>query len=170
VAGGRVVAVGPPGRDRLPAGTVALVGREQGAAALRALGVGTAASVVYGLDAVGAPPLRVAVGALPLARGGRVLPGLQDGERAPRTAVGLSEDGRRLWLVTVDGRLEESAGVTLAQLARLLVDLGAPVAASLDGGGSTTMVHRGRGEDLTVVSSPAAPPRAVADALAVLPG
>ena len=127
-------------------------------------------AVDYRFDAVDAPPLRVAVGALPLARAGRPLPGLQATERAPRTAVGLSADGRRLWLVTVDGRQDASIGATLAELGRLLTDLGAPVAASLDGGGSTTMVRRGRDEDLTVVNSPSADPlRAVTDALAVLP-
>ncbi|MHC1558636.1 phosphodiester glycosidase family protein [Actinomycetospora sp. C-140] len=169
VARGRVVAVGPPGAGRLPAGTVALVGRDRGAAALRGLPVGSAVSVDAGLETVGAPPLRVAVGALPLARGGRVLPGLQDGERAPRTAVGVAADGRRLWLVTVDGRQDASIGTTVAELGRLLVDLGVPLAASLDGGGSTTMVRRGQGEDLAVVSSPAGELRPVTDALAVLP-
>lgn len=170
VAGGRVVGAGPPGAGRLPDGTVALVGRERGAATLRGLAVGTPVRLDYGLDVVGAPPLRVALGALPLARGGRALPGLQDTERAPRTAVGIAADGRRLWLVTVDGRQDASIGVTLAELARLLTELGAPVAASLDGGGSSTMVRRGRDEDLTIVNTPAADPlRAVTDALAVLP-
>jgi hypothetical protein len=170
VARGQVVEVGPPGAGRLPAGTVALVGRDRGAASLRGLAVGTAVRVERTVVAVGAPPLRVAVGALPLARGGRVLAGLPDGERAPRTAVGISADGRRLWFVTVDGRQEASIGTTLAELARLLTDLGAPVAASLDGGGSTTMVRRGRDDDLDVVNAPSADPlRAVTDALAVLP-
>ena len=170
VADGRVTAVGPPGEGRLPAGTLALVGRERGAASLRALPVGTRVAVDYRFDAVDSPPLRVAVGALPLARAGRPLPGLQATERAPRTAVGLSADGRRLWLVTVDGRQDASIGTTLAELGRLLTDLGAPVAASPDGGGSTTMVRRGRDEDLTVVNSPSADPlRPVTDALAVLP-
>ncbi|MEJ2885942.1 phosphodiester glycosidase family protein [Actinomycetospora aeridis] len=170
VRGGRVVGAGPPGAGRLPGGTVALVGRETGAAALRGLPIGTAVTVEAALEAVGAPPLRVALGALPLARDGAALAGLQDTERAPRTAVGLSADGRRLWLVTVDGRQDASIGVTLAELARLLTDLGAPIAASLDGGGSTTMVRRGRDEDLTIVNAPSADPlRAVTDALAVLP-
>jgi hypothetical protein len=170
VSGGRVVGAGPPAAGRLPAGTVALVGRERGAAALRGVPVGTAVAVDVGLESVGAPPLRVAVGALPLARDGRVLAGLQDTERAPRTAVGVSADGRRLWLVTVDGRQDASIGVTLAELARLLTDLGAPVAASLDGGGSTTMVRRGRDEDLTIVNAPSADPlRPVTDSLAVVP-
>ena len=84
--------------------------------------------------------------------------------------MGISDDGRRLWLVTVDGRQDASIGTTLAELARLLTDLGAPVAASLDGGGSTTMVRRGRDEDLTVVNDPSADPlRPVTDALAVVP-
>jgi len=170
VADGRVVATGAPGGDRLPPGTLALVGRDRGARVLRGLAVGTAVTVERTVDAIGSPPLRVAVGALPLARDGRALPGLQDTERAPRTAVGLARDGGRLWLVTVDGRQDASIGTTLAELARLLTDLGAPVAASLDGGGSTTMVRRGSGEGLGVVNSPSVDPlRAVTDALAVLP-
>lgn len=169
VSGGEVSAVGPPGAGTLPNGTVALVGREAGAAALRELDVGDRATVRYDLSAPDTPPLRTALGALPLARDGRVLPGLQTSERAPRTAAGFSADGRRLWLVTVDGREETSVGATLAQLARLVTDLGVRDAVALDGGGSTTMVHRGRGEPLTVVNRPSdGRPRAVTDGLAVV--
>lgn len=45
VADGRVAGTGPPGAGRLPAGTLALVGRDQGAAALRELAVGAPVSV-----------------------------------------------------------------------------------------------------------------------------
>lgn len=170
VSGGVVRAVGPPGAGTLPAGTMALVGRDGGAAALRGLAVGDRATVRYGLEAPDTPPLRTAVGALPLTRGGRVLPGLQTTERAPRTAVGFSAGGRRLWLITVDGREETSVGTTLAQLARLVTDFGVTDAAALDGGGSTTLVRRGRGEPLKVVNRPTdGRPRAVADGLAVVP-
>lgn len=65
--------------------------------------------------------------------------------RHPRTAVGLSADGRYLILMTIDGRYGSYAGATCRELARELISLGAAKALSLDGGGSTTMWVRGRG-------------------------
>lgn len=60
--------------------------------------------------------------------------------RAPRTALGITEDGHLL-LVTVNGRRPNiSVGMTLQELGRLLIELGAVQAMNLDGGGSTTMV------------------------------
>lgn len=60
--------------------------------------------------------------------------------RAPRTAIGITADGQLL-LVTVNGRQPNiSVGMTLAELGRLLIELGAVQGMNLDGGGSTTMV------------------------------
>ena len=63
--------------------------------------------------------------------------------RHPRTAVGFSRDSSTLYLVTVDGRSENSGGMTLSELATLLRKLGAWHAMNFDGGGSTTMVVEG---------------------------
>lgn len=61
--------------------------------------------------------------------------------RHPRSAVGWDATGRRLLLVTVDGRQPGySAGMTLRELARTMHALGASDALNLDGGGSTTLV------------------------------
>lgn len=61
--------------------------------------------------------------------------------RHPRSAVGWDASGRRLLLVTVDGRQPGySAGMTLRELARTMHALGATEALNLDGGGSTTLV------------------------------
>lgn len=61
-------------------------------------------------------------------------------ERAPRTAVGIREDGSVL-LVVIDGRNSGgSAGTTLAETADYMVELGAETALNLDGGGSSTAV------------------------------
>ena len=61
--------------------------------------------------------------------------------RHPRTAAGVSADGKTLYLVVVDGRQEGwSVGVTLPELADLLLDLGADDAVNLDGGGSSSFV------------------------------
>jgi hypothetical protein len=64
--------------------------------------------------------------------------------RHPRTAVGISEDGTRLYLVTVDGRQPASVGMSLYELADLMTRLGAREALNLDGGGSTTLVAGSR--------------------------
>ncbi|MDH7479437.1 MAG: phosphodiester glycosidase family protein [Syntrophomonadaceae bacterium] len=65
------------------------------------------------------------------------------GYRHPRTALGLTKSGKVL-LVTVDGRSEESMGMTFNELADLLIELGADQAMALDGGGSTEMVVEGK--------------------------
>ena len=45
--------------------------------------------------------------------------------------------------VVTDGRTEESAGLSLVQLADLMLDIGCETAYNLDGGGSSTMVFQG---------------------------
>jgi len=62
--------------------------------------------------------------------------------RYPRAALGVSGDA--LIAVACDGRRSEvDAGLSMLELARIFVDLGADHAINLDGGGSTTLVHRG---------------------------
>jgi len=60
--------------------------------------------------------------------------------RHPRTAIGFSKDSTKLFLITVDGRQEKSVGMTLRELADLMLKLGVYQGLNLDGGGSTTMV------------------------------
>lgn len=70
----------------------------------------------------------------------RVVPG----SRNPRTAAGVSQNGQTLILVTVDGRQPSwSVGMTLPELADLMIDLGAWDAVNLDGGGSTSFIYEG---------------------------
>jgi exopolysaccharide biosynthesis protein len=84
--------------------------------------------------------------------------------------VGLSADGRTLALIAVDGRQQASVGATLAQLGRLVVELGYPQAVALDGGGSTQMVRKPAGGALAVVNTPSDRPlRAVRDGVGVVP-
>lgn len=61
----------------------------------------------------------------------------------PRTAVAKLKDGKFL-MVTVDGRSESSGGISLEDLAKLLLEFGATDAMNLDGGGSTTMFLNGK--------------------------
>lgn len=58
--------------------------------------------------------------------------------RHPRTCLGLVSK-HKIVLVTVDGRSEQSGGMSLNELADLMVSLGCKEAINLDGGGSTTM-------------------------------
>lgn len=86
-------------------------------------------------------------------------------ERHPRTIIGVDE-GDEIWLATIDGRQPgHSLGMTFAELQRLARRLRLRDALNLDGGGSTTMVVRGR-----VVNRPSDQngPRPVSDALLVL--
>ncbi len=60
----------------------------------------------------------------------------------PRTAIGLSEDNRYLIFVSIDGRQRGySDGALDSQTADWLIRFGAYQGISMDGGGSTTMVH-----------------------------
>ena len=62
----------------------------------------------------------------------------------PRTAAAASIDGATLWLIVVDGRQPNySEGVTLGELADIILELGADMALNLDGGGSSTLVMSG---------------------------
>lgn len=56
----------------------------------------------------------------------------------PRTLAGLSADNKVLWIAAVD-RLSENSGVTLAQAAQFMIQLGAATALNFDGGGSTSL-------------------------------
>jgi hypothetical protein len=60
----------------------------------------------------------------------------------PRSMVGTDGNGF-LYLVAVDGRSENSGGMTLPELQAYAVALGLQNAINLDGGGSTTMVLHG---------------------------
>jgi hypothetical protein len=64
--------------------------------------------------------------------------------RHPRAALGLTD--RWIYAVVSDGRARSDAGLTLGELANLLVRLGCRNALNLDGGGSTTMVARMPGD------------------------
>jgi hypothetical protein len=160
------------GSLQLSPGTVVVSAPSTRAAALAGLKVGDA--VKLKVDLLARPQGRIieAVGGGPtLVRGGNIVAewAAEDFSathalrRHPRTAAGITADGRML-LVAVDGRQMRSVGMTLAELARLMADLGCRDAVNLDGGGSTTMWVRGE-----VVNSPSGGrERPVADALLVM--
>ena len=88
-------------------------------------------------------------------RGGEPLPLRKPGRRpslAPRTAFGLSADGRHLYALIVDGRQKGySLGADMLDLAQMLKAAGASDAINMDGGGSSTLVFR-EGEKTVVAN------------------
>ncbi len=58
--------------------------------------------------------------------------------RHPRSAIGIKPNGRVI-LLTVDGRHENSAGLSLFELTKVMRWLGCTSAINLDGGGSTAL-------------------------------
>lgn len=70
----------------------------------------------------------------------------------PRTCMGWTADGKRVFWLTVDGR-GASQGMTKRECADLLQSYGAAYAVNLDGGGSTTKVQKINGVQ-TIVNQP----------------
>jgi exopolysaccharide biosynthesis protein len=80
--------------------------------------------------AIGGGPVLVAQGRSLQQRSGKT--------RNPRTAIGWND--RDFYFVVVDGRKKDlSIGVSFAELADLMIELGCKEALNLDGGGSTTL-------------------------------
>jgi phosphodiester glycosidase len=91
-------------------------------------------------------------------------------DRHPRAALGLSEEA--LVVVACDGRRTNvDAGLSMEELARVMADLGAERAINLDGGGSTTLVHRGHllNRPYSSQDQPSPQTRRVVTALAIEP-
>ena len=63
--------------------------------------------------------------------------------RHPRTAAGTT-GRRKLVLLTLDGRTDQSAGMSLNELTDMMISIGCVDAVNLDGGGSTTMWVKGK--------------------------
>lgn len=87
---------------------------------------------------------------------------LDDGETVttttdihPRTAAGVSQDRRYVYLLVVDGRQKGfSEGMNLIELAAWMKRLGCWDALNLDGGGSTTLVMKTPAGSPRIVNSP----------------
>ena len=73
----------------------------------------------------------------------------------PRSAIGITKDGKKLYLVAVNGRQGESRGMSMTELASLMKNLGCHTAVNLDGGGSTSMLASTIwNEKMHIVNSP----------------
>ena len=74
--------------------------------------------------------------------------------RHPRSAAGISLDGRYLYLLVIDGRRPGSVGSTEAQTALILRALGASEGINFDGGGSSALVLRYPDGKIRVTNTP----------------
>ena len=149
---GKVIAVSNKGNMTIEPGTVVvsahgLVNKYL----LRGIAVGDEVNLVQELNVPTANESSIVVGGGPLIlEAGKVNVRSKEEQiardiaigRAPRTAIGLKQDGTVLVLV-VDGRSTNSKGLTLQELATYFLRLGARDAVNLDGGGSSVMVING---------------------------
>jgi exopolysaccharide biosynthesis protein len=161
-----------PGNSTIPANGYVLSAHGETAQKLAGLKIGDPVQTLQTLGpvwdqtvhAVGAGPMLVKQGNVFVTTKLEEFGSDVAGGRAPRTAVGLTQDGRIL-LVVVDGRQALSKGMSLLELALFLRELGAVNAMNLDGGGSSEMIVKGR-----IVNKPSdGKERRVGNALAVVP-
>ena len=89
-----------------------------------------------------------------LVKNGQIYQTPQTGaDKEPRTAVGIKADGD-VFFVVIDGRQEPySSGISMPDLAQLMIDLGAVNALNLDGGGSSTFTTRELGGDILEIDN-----------------
>ncbi|WP_174546809.1 phosphodiester glycosidase family protein [Nocardiopsis dassonvillei] len=130
-----------PGSGPIEEDEQVLVARGSAAERIADLTEGDPVEVEHTLTAEGAEPRVVVGGRHVLVRDGEPVP-VEDVSRAPRTAIGFSEDGEVMHVVTADGRNRSHAGSTLAEVAELLAASGDEQALELDGGGSSTLLVR----------------------------
>ncbi len=84
--------------------------------------------------------LQIAVSGTDLLDGGQVVESQPNEDLHPRTAAGLTQDGRYLIFLIIDGRQPgHSAGASLRMTARWLQYFGAHEGLNLDGGGSSVL-------------------------------
>jgi len=98
-----------------------------------------------GAAGLAAVPMSGAGGFALILRAGQVRHDQFDGmyreNRAPRSAIGVSADGRTLYLLVIDGKNGgHSVGATFAETAAWLAAFGASEGLMLDGGGSSALV------------------------------
>jgi len=122
-----------------PNGFAASRGKEYGE------GKGPTLYINNGKDASFGAPIRKVYNAISgqswLVQDKQPVPDLNDTRTAPRTAIGLDGPATRLIMIVVDGRQPlYSEGVTIQEMAELMIYYGGDNAINLDGGGSSTLV------------------------------
>ncbi|SJZ63065.1 Predicted protein [Marinactinospora thermotolerans DSM 45154] len=133
------------GAGTVPEGGTVLLGRGEAADRLGGLRPGDRVEVDYTLTAEGVRPHLAIGGRHVLLRDG-VVADIADTSRHPRTAIGFSADGRRMYAIVADGRYTGSPGATLREMGERMRAAGADDALELDGGGSAALLARSPGD------------------------
>ncbi|PSL07010.1 calcineurin-like phosphoesterase family protein [Haloactinopolyspora alba] len=142
------------GTGTLPEGSVALVGRGDGASLLGALEPGDPVTVSWEATTADGEPVHTAIGTGALLVDDGTARPVNDSIYAARTAIGFSADGSEITILSADGdNHSHSRGATLGEMARLMADRGVHTAVEIDGGGSSTMVTREPGTDTLTVDN-----------------
>ncbi|HEV8573992.1 MAG TPA: phosphodiester glycosidase family protein [Dehalococcoidia bacterium] len=128
---------GPLAGIPLPSGAFAIVGRGASAEWMLAQS-GNPLGVAHSFP-LGAVDFMVSGSHVLIANGAKAAIGPDS--RNPRTAIGVDGNGF-LYLLVVDGRSDQSLGMTLQELQNHLAQMGITNAINLDGGGSSTMFLR----------------------------
>lgn len=145
---GRVVEISKVGNMRLDKQSIVVSAHGRMAKILEQLQPGDRASVRQTLGnevadkaeiVLGAGPMLVEAGRSNVRSASEQIAGDIAYGRAPRTAIGVKKDGSVIILVA-DGRRATSVGMSLDELARYMIKLGAVEALNFDGGGSSEMV------------------------------
>ena len=171
VKGGRVAAI-CPADSTIPKDGLVISVHGKAQEAFAPVKVGDAARVTEEIGepwanlptVIGAGPMLVKDGAVYVTAEEEEFPPDIARGRAPRTAFGVTADGRYL-LAVVDGRQSHSIGCTLQEMAEFMMQFGAVQAINFDGGGSSALVVAGELEN----SPSDGEERAVGSALVLLP-
>ena len=104
----------------------------------------------------GPPRIKNAVGGFyTILKNGEPMPRvLEIKTRHPRSAAGISSNGRYLYLLVIDGRRYSSIGSTEEETALILKKLGAVDGINFDGGGSSAMAIRFPEGNVRVLNTP----------------
>jgi exopolysaccharide biosynthesis protein len=110
---------------------------------------------VMRIDELQGKPFNAVSGDRVIIKGGKQVPNLAANIPNPRTALGLTKNGKGLILMVVDGRQPGySEGVNFPDLVQLMLSYGAYDAINMDGGSSSAMVIQGRDGNPVLLNSP----------------
>lgn len=142
----KVVAVYKNKGNNAVSESVSILSGATGAAAnfLNQLIVGDVLKVNFGLTSRSGQavvPHNIAGGRQIIMKSGNILPNIWNGdERHPRTGIGFSDNGTKIYMCVIDGRNPGYAeNVYTSEMAQIMRYFGATDALNLDGGGSSTM-------------------------------
>ncbi|WP_169540070.1 phosphodiester glycosidase family protein [Niabella aurantiaca] len=141
----RVVAVHPNSRDNAVSSSISILAGASGAAAdfLNQLKQDDVIKLKFSLTARSGKsinPYNLVGGRQIIMRNNTVAADFWNGtDKHPRTGIGFSHNGSRIYLCVIDGRSTIAADVKTSEMAQIMQHYGATDALNLDGGGSSTM-------------------------------